>query len=183
MEVRDVFELRKQGRIEEAYEAIRPMYAAHQGHYTTIAMFWTASDMFKLRVSQNRTEEAVKIFKALCRLYPNLDDQDRRGNSTILRHALRLKNVLKGEFTMIDFLSNWGFDTLSPADWMEEKNEDRTFPSTAQRLLDCGIYELKQMPTPEMALKCVSILRAALAHDAQDARHQQLKELVYEIGK
>ena len=55
MEVKDVFELRKQGRIEEAYEAIRPMYAAHQGHYTTIAMFWTASDMFKLRVSQNRT--------------------------------------------------------------------------------------------------------------------------------
>ena len=169
MEVKDVFELRKQGRIEEAYEAIRPMYAAHQGHYTTIAMFWTASDMFKLRVSQNRTEEAVKIFKALCRLYPNLDDKDRRGNSAILRHALRLKNVLKGEFTMID--------------WMEEKNEDRTFPSTAQRLLDCVIYELKQMPTPEMALKCVPILRAALAHDAQDARHQQLKELVYEIGK
>ena len=183
MEVKDVFELRKQGRIEEAYEAIRPMYAAHQGHYTTIAMFWTASDMFKFRVSQNRTEEAVKIFKALCRLYPNLDDQDRRGNSAILRHALRLKNELKGEFTMIDFLSNWGFDTLSPADWMEEKNEDRTFPSTAQRLLDCVIYELKQMPTPEMALKCVPILRAALVHDAQDARHQQLKELVYEIGK
>ena len=34
---------------------------------------------------------------------PNLDDKDRRGNSAILRHALRLKNVLKGEFTMIDF--------------------------------------------------------------------------------
>ena len=128
-------------------------------------------------------ESLVKIFKALCRLYPNLDDKDRRGNSAILRHALRLKNVLKGEFTMIDFLSNWGFDTLSPADWMEEKNEERTFPSTAQRLLDCVIYELKQMPTPEMALKCVPILRAALAHDAQDARHQRLKELVYEIGK
>ena len=42
MEVRDVFELRKQGKIEEAYNAIRPMYAAHKGHYTTIAMFWIA---------------------------------------------------------------------------------------------------------------------------------------------
>lgn len=70
MEVKDIFELRKQGRIEEAYEAIRPMYAAHQGHYTTIAMFWTASDVLKLRVSQNRVDEAAKIFQALCRCIP-----------------------------------------------------------------------------------------------------------------
>ena len=74
-------------------------------------------------------------------------------------------------------------ETLSPGDWAVEKNEERTFPSTAQRLLDYVIYELKQQPTPEMALKTVPILRAALAHDAQDKRHLQLKELVYEIGK
>jgi hypothetical protein len=30
MTVKEVFDLRKQGRIEEAYEAIRPMYAVHQ---------------------------------------------------------------------------------------------------------------------------------------------------------
>lgn len=183
MEVRDVFELRKQGRIEEAYEAIRPMYAAHQGHYTTIAMFWTASDVLKLRVSQNRLDEAAKIFQALCRLYPNLDDKDRRGNTAMLRHALRLKNAMGNDFSMIDFLSAWGFETLSGDDWTVEKNEERTFPSTAQRLLDSVIYELKQQPTPEMALKTVPILRAALTHDAQDARHLQLKELVYSIGK
>ena len=183
MEVRDVFELRKQGRIEEAYEAIRPMYAVHQGHYTTIAMFWTASDMLKLRVSQNRLDEAAKIFKALCRLYPNLDDNDRRGNSAMLRHALRLKNAMGVEFSMIDFLSAWGFETLSPGDWMVEKKEELKFPSTAQRLLDEVIYELKQNPTPETALKTVPILRAALEHDAQDVRHLQLKELVYKIGE
>ena len=182
MEVKDVFELRKQGRIEEAYEAIRPMYAAHQGHYTTIAMFWTASDVLKLRVSQNRVDEAAKIFQALCRLYPNLDDKDRRGNSAILRHALRLKRAMREGFSMTDFLSSWGLETLSPADWAVEKNEERTFPSTAQRLLDSVIYELKQHPTPEMALKTVPILRAALVHDAKDARHLQLKELVYKIG-
>lgn len=183
MEVKDIFELRKQGRIEEAYEAIRPMYAAHQGHYTTIAMFWTASDVLKLRVSQNRVDEAAKIFQALCRLYPNLDDKDRRGNSAMLRHALRLKRGMGDGFSMIDFLSSWGFDTLSPADWMVEKNEERVFPSTAQRLLDSVIYELKQQPSPEQALKVVPILRAALAHDAQDVRHLQLKELVSKIGK
>lgn len=183
MEVRDVFELRKQGRIEEAYEAIRPMYAVHQGHYTTIAMFWTASDMLKLRVSQNRVDEAVKIFQALCRLYPNLDDKDRRGNTAMLHHALRLKLALGEGFSMIDFLSNWGLETLSPGDWTVDKKEELIFPSTAQRLLDYVIYELKQQPTPEMALKTVPILRAALAHNAQDTRHQKLKELVYSIGK
>lgn len=50
MTVKEVFDLRKQGRIEEAYEAIRPMYAAHKGRYTTLCMFWTAADVFKLRL-------------------------------------------------------------------------------------------------------------------------------------
>lgn len=40
MTVKEVFELRKQGKIEEAYEVIRPMYAVHQGKYTTLCMFW-----------------------------------------------------------------------------------------------------------------------------------------------
>ena len=53
MTVKDVFELRKQGKIEEAYEAIRPMYAVHKGKYTTLAMFWTASDILKKRLKEN----------------------------------------------------------------------------------------------------------------------------------
>ena len=48
--VKDVFALRKQGKIEEAYDAIRPMYAVHKGKYTTLCMFWTAADVFKLLV-------------------------------------------------------------------------------------------------------------------------------------
>ena len=54
MDVKTVFELRKQGRIEEAYAAIRPLYAQHKGHYTTIAMFWIGVDMMRLRY-QHRT--------------------------------------------------------------------------------------------------------------------------------
>ena len=93
MEVKDIFELRKQGKIEEAYEAIRPMYAAHQGHYTTIAMFWCASDMIKLRLEQQKVEEALKIFQALIRLYPNMDDADGKGHHAILRHAISLSEA------------------------------------------------------------------------------------------
>ena len=74
MTVKEIFNLRKQGKIEEAYEAIRPMYAAHKGRYTTLCMFWTASDVFKLRLEQGRTEEATKIYKALQRILPRVEE-------------------------------------------------------------------------------------------------------------
>ena len=74
MTVKEVFELRKQGKIEEAYEAIRPMYAAHKGRYTTLCMFWTAADVFKLRLDQGRVEEATQILQALKRMLPRVDE-------------------------------------------------------------------------------------------------------------
>ena len=74
MTVKNVFDLRKQGRIEEAYEAIRPMYAAHKGKYTTLCMFWTAADVFKLRLEQGRVEEATKIYEALKRMLPRIEE-------------------------------------------------------------------------------------------------------------
>ena len=66
--------MRKQGRIEEAYDAIRPMYAQHKGRYTTLCMFWTAADVFKLRLEQGRTGEAEKIYRALLRLLPHVEE-------------------------------------------------------------------------------------------------------------
>lgn len=73
MTVKDIFDLRKQGRIEEAYDAIRPMYAVHKGRYTTLCMFWTAADVFRLRLEQDRTEEAEKILEALKRMQPRVE--------------------------------------------------------------------------------------------------------------
>ena len=78
MNVRDIFALRKEGKVEEAYEAIRPIYKNHKGRFTTLCMFWTASDVFKLRLEQKRTEEAEKIYKALQRMLPSVDDPDGR---------------------------------------------------------------------------------------------------------
>jgi hypothetical protein len=43
--VKEIFALRKQGKIEEAYEAIRPIYREHKGKYTTLCMFWVAADV------------------------------------------------------------------------------------------------------------------------------------------
>ena len=91
MTVKDIFELRKRGQVEAAYEAIRPIYAAHKGRYTTLCMFWVASDVFKLRVEQGRIEEAEKIYWALKRLVPLLEEYDRQGTSEREKAALRLK--------------------------------------------------------------------------------------------
>ncbi len=74
--VKDIFALRKQGKIEEAYEAIRPIYREHKGKFTTLCMFWVASDVFKLRLEQGRVEEAEKIYEALKRLVPKVDEID-----------------------------------------------------------------------------------------------------------
>lgn len=78
MTVKDIFALRKQGKIEEAYEAIRPIYREHKGHYTTICMFACGSDMYRLRGQQGRFYEATKIYAALKRMLPMLDDKDGR---------------------------------------------------------------------------------------------------------
>ena len=76
MTVQEIFELRRQGRVEEAYEAIRPMYAVHKGYYTSLCMYLCARDVFNIRLYEGRTDEARKIFEALKRLVPSIQDKD-----------------------------------------------------------------------------------------------------------
>ena len=87
MDVKDIFALRKQGKIEEAYEAIRPLYREHKGRFTTLCMFWVASDVFKLRLEQGRIEEAEKIYKALQRLIPSIEDDERHSAANFMHYA------------------------------------------------------------------------------------------------
>ena len=74
MTVNDIYELRNQGRREEAYEAARSMYATDKSQHVSVAMFWTAVDMLKMRASEDRMEEAGKIYMALERLLNNVND-------------------------------------------------------------------------------------------------------------
>ena len=73
MTVKEIFDLRRQGRVEEAYEAIRPLYAAHKGRYTTLCMFWTAMDILRKRIDEGRIDDADKIYKALERMLPRVE--------------------------------------------------------------------------------------------------------------
>ena len=76
MTAKEIFALRKNGQQEEAYEAARQLYAADKSPYAASAMFWTAADILKVRISEGRTEEAAKIHLALERLLPNVSDKD-----------------------------------------------------------------------------------------------------------
>ena len=76
MTVEEVFQLRKQGRIEEAYEAIRQLYAADKGAYASLAMFWTATDILKKRLGEGKVDEARKILMALERMLPQVPDKE-----------------------------------------------------------------------------------------------------------
>ena len=55
MTVKDIFELRRQGKTEEAYQLILEQYKNYHGHYTTICMFWCATDMANCANTQHNT--------------------------------------------------------------------------------------------------------------------------------
>ncbi len=111
MTVQEVFELRREGRIEEAYNAILPMYKIHHGKYTTIAMFWCAADrMCQLleTVSENDEEsnnaynEAERIHRSLQILYPKMHDEEGYGKYKMdcLQNQLdEAKSILDGTYT------------------------------------------------------------------------------------
>ena len=80
MEVREIFALRKAGKIEEAYELIREKYKTYHGRHTSLCMFWCASDVLQLRIEEGRIDEAKQILAALERMLPNLPDEAVIGN-------------------------------------------------------------------------------------------------------
>lgn len=99
MTVKEIFDLRKQGRIEEAYDAIRPMYRVHKGYYTSLCMYHCAKDVFHLCLAEGRIDEAEKIYLALQKLVPFIGDKDGTVSKFMSEANARLadaKNALQG---------------------------------------------------------------------------------------
>lgn len=180
MEVKDIFELRKQGRTEEAYIAILPMYAAHKGHYTTIAMFWVGVDMMQLRYQQRRLEEAYKIFQSLMRLYPTMEDKDLKGQSAMMRAAILVFDH-HPSFSMISFITQWGITRLGDEDWTTGQSNGHPVPSTGMRIVGKVFKEVEATPTVDVALKAAPILAEALKHSPYNMNNQRYKAIVYRI--
>ena len=181
MEVKDIFELRKQGKIEEAYNAIRPMYAAHKGHYTTIAMFWIGVDVMRLRYKQRRLEEAYKIFQSLLRLYPTMDDSSLSGQATLLRAAMFVFDH-NTNFSILNFVLEWDIITkLTDDDWLMSESNGHPVQSLGMRIVGRVFKEVEGKPTVEMALKAAPILAEALKHSPYNLNNQRYKAMVYSI--
>ena len=186
MTVKEVFELRKQGKIEEAYEAIRPMYAVHQGKYTTLCMFWTASDILKKRIKEQRFDEAEKFFKALLRVLPNIEDNDGKARSSILYEAVTLDKEIK-DFSMLDFVAQLKVEQLSDEDWKTitapavDGTPSHPIPSVAQQLLTCAFHEIQENPTVDNALKAMPLLQEAVRRYPRNKNCQRYMAVVYRI--
>ena len=93
MTVKEIFDLRRAGKIEEAYNAILPMYRVHHGKYTSLAMFWCAVDMMNLLLgkavdaseeSLSALHEAEKIYLSLQRLAPKIYDESGACQQTVI---------------------------------------------------------------------------------------------------
>lgn len=91
MTAKEVFELRKQGHEEEAYEAARNLYAMDKSPYSSLAMFWTAVDVMRSRVGEGRLDEAEKIYLALERMLPTVPDRDGWVNDAFKKCQLLLE--------------------------------------------------------------------------------------------
>ena len=186
MTVKEVFDLRKQGKIEEAYEAIRPMYAVHKGKYTTLCMFWTASDILKKRIKEQRFDEAEKIFKALLRVLPNIEDRDGRALSSILYNAVTLDKESPA-FSILDFLALLNVECLSDHDWQciappaADSWPAPPLPSVAQQLLARAFIEIETDPTVDNALKVMPLLQEAMRHNPKDPSNRHCMSVVYHI--
>lgn len=76
MTKQEIYSLRKAGQIEEAYEEARKLYVIDKGIHASSVMFWTATDILKLRIQAGRTDEAKKILLALERLLKNVETPD-----------------------------------------------------------------------------------------------------------
>lgn len=102
MTVKEIFELRREGRVEEAYNAILPMYRVHHGKYTSLAMFWCAVDMMNLLLSRavDQSEaslialtQAEKIYLSLQRLAPKIYDESGSCQQTVINLGEALQST------------------------------------------------------------------------------------------
>ena len=118
---KEIFELRKQGRKEEAYEAARALYATDKSPYASLAMFWTAVDILRMRVSGGRLDEAQKIFLALQRLLPTVPDKDGRAHDALenCRDLLKKRNTQQEGKPEHLQIGSWGEELA--ANYLREK--------------------------------------------------------------
>jgi len=180
MEVKDIFKLRKEGKTEEAYNAIIPMYKVHQGHYTTLAMFLVGNDMLQIKLSKGENREAYNIFLSLCNVFLKLEDKNVRTHNIMLNNAIKISKTNEN-FSMTDFMVSWDINKLTDADWKAIIYEGHPIPSVGDRIISKIFYETQKNPTIEMAEKVAPMVEVAIKHSQNNITNLRLVALLYKI--
>ncbi len=177
MTVKDVFELRKLGRIEEAYQTIVPMYKVHHGHYTTICMFWCGADMAKLHVERKETKKAERILASLRRLYPSLEDKDNSARQTLLNIAMQVAGT--DSFSFAEFVGWWGLDNLTDEDWKAGESNGHPLPSRGQKIATLLFHEARISEEQEVKQQALAFIEVALLHNQRNRNLQRAKAMLF----
>ncbi|MBR3565579.1 MAG: acetyltransferase [Paludibacteraceae bacterium] len=178
MTVKEVFELRKQGRVEEAYQTIVPMYKVHHGHYTTICMFWCGADMAKLHLDRKEPQQAARIMASLQRLYPSLDDKDRSAHQALLNLAIELAKTEIDDFSFSQFMDWWGTDNLTDDDWKAGESNSHPLPARGQKIATLLFHEARRSDSDETKKKVLTFIETALQHLPRNRNLQRAKALL-----
>lgn len=133
MEVKDIFNLRKEGKTAEAYQLISDRYAQHKGKYTTMCMFWCTDDMFRLAVSNTDWPRARRLLYDMTLIYPATTGPDEHTVSCIAREAVELDRHID-DFNLVFFMPY--FTMLGEADWMPTSIDGHRVPSLGQQVVN-----------------------------------------------
>lgn len=134
MEVRDIFAMRKEeGKAEDAYRAISEIFATHQGPHTNLCMFWCASDLLRQRVKEKNKDQARRLLGQMVRVYPTINDDNRRAARAISRAALEM-DKLTADFNLVYFMP-W-FKQLTDEDWQPTVIDGHSVPSLGQQIVN-----------------------------------------------
>lgn len=170
MEVRDVFAMRKDGRVEEAYAAISDIYAVHHGPHTNLCMFWCSSDMLKLRVKENNAKEARRLLGQMVKIYPDIKDDDGRAARAISKGALAMDKMVK-DFNLVFFMP-W-FNKLTDEDWKPYIVDNHRVPSLGQQVVNHLMKDI-QTRSVDYINNVAALFGTAMQkapHDKQNLRH------------
>lgn len=169
MTVREIFELRKSGETEEAWVAIQPMYAVHQGHYTTLCYFWTACDMAQKALEQNHIDEAKRLLYLMTQAYEHMNDQDHKADMAIIRLALKIDKV-EDNFNLVYFMPY--FNRLPDEGWKAHKANDHWVPALGQIIVDHLFKNLEERATADYLTQVVPFFKLALQKSPNDKNLQ-----------
>ena len=109
MTVKEIYTLCDHGQTEEAYDAIRDLYATDKSPYVATCMFWVANKILTRRIVEKRVEEADKIVRAMERVLVRMSDREGKAREALQRQQQRLEATQYPSAYHLE-LGKWGED-------------------------------------------------------------------------